>query len=455
MPETLSAKDTALRTTDILLLLFRSLSSFATYASLSQTCRRIHDVAKANKSGILRDMASKLFLPEALQLLEQQRSSVMSDLELARFRLNCTNPEAADWLQQHRLFARKRRFSENEIQLLLKDEEAVDELVAQTCAKIEKVWRVEHKHAKVPQAVGELDKIEIKKAIYNLHILMCQFRLSGVNGFADFRDATMQQAGQLMLKKPWKVDWVYDYSFAASLTTKQLFDILGLGRYLHESDWPGIDMLWSYESTAKRDRRKHIGDGYKDASMKRFAFVNLFKCSELNSFLRKSTQNECTELTWLLPAGYSRAWYHGRDSHEREDVLEKLDAWRSSSEYGFSEGYNSRVFEKRQHPIRVNGKYVLKEILAVRPYGWETLNDTERDLIDEHVDEDWMGYESEPSDYDSDEPNKLFELFMKLDAGGGDGFRRVLSGDHEYTRQQMQSVGLHTYPEPRPPQWSI
>ncbi|RPA85098.1 hypothetical protein BJ508DRAFT_412237 [Ascobolus immersus RN42] len=413
---------------EIVLQIFRGVQSVSSFLNLSQTCRRFYEVAKANESIILRDVAASSFLPEAIRLLDQQRFSTMSPVELAYFRMNCTNKSDGNWLRERGGLLRDRgQYSSVEMQLLQRDEKAVDALVEEACETLTDVNRVawcRNRHSwggrynDFDETVASGDRLEIKRAIYLLHILMAQFRLAGIEGLVDYREASSTDIYNLLFTDPSKLHWIYDYSFAACMTTKALFEVLGLARYLFYSGWVAIDMLLCHSPGNNSN--------FQNASLKRFAFVNLFNTSTVDSVIQKS--RSFNDLGGMYRILYNEAWKEDPES-SRDTYLKIFTEFRNRPKVGIPpRKWNPRIFQIREHQVQIGseGGFVGKKLLVVKAGGWNNMTEMEKMLVGDHEAEEWM-YEDQDPDYgsdafSSDDEQYLFDSYMdELDGFGGFG----------------------------------
>ncbi|RPA85100.1 hypothetical protein BJ508DRAFT_412239 [Ascobolus immersus RN42] len=378
----------ALESNDLVLEILRSAPSFKIFSSLSQVCKRFQHVAKANEASILGDIAARVLPKEALDLFDKQRPSTMSFFELARYRQHVGDHKRESWDVRHKADPRKGWLSKVEIGFILEDEKFVDSLLARVVNAMKDVATTS-------------TKVEIRRALYTFLMLISQFRFVGIHEFVPRDD----DDDDIVLRFAWKVSreqflkelrpysednglglfkWVYDYTYAASLDTRLIFDVLGLEKHLVECAWwfKPVEMLRAPNPLGQ------VSD-LVDNSLKRFWLVNMFDSSKVE--FRKSYDRDAPDsVEEMFPFACNKTWRRAKQE-TRDKYLDELEKLRRGGESGFNDNYNPRLFRKLSFPVYAGaGKYERRDILTIGKNGWKALSRAEKGLIEEFETDDWL-----------------------------------------------------------------
>lgn len=374
---------------------------------------------RSNQIGLqslTRALAHRCFLPEAIQFLEHQRPSVLSVFQ--SYRLAIVNreigPDNAIRLRKD-LDPKEDSFSNAELIALKKNDAAVDVIVKTIVKGVERRMRMNrNRYEEELEELDESDQQQIKRAIYHLGTLMCHFHFSGFKGVSKKNVEEGRKSHEWvkwMSTHPERFNWSYDYSFAASLNTEDLFAVLGLARpaFVMDLEWEGFEMLYCDNPSRATERPAY---GFIDASLKRFAFVNLFEtCRILETKPVHWNPTMITTIEDVFDCAFNEAWYVPNSSIWRK-CIERLDSLRKDPRVGFTtKGYNPRVFFKSKVKLARGAEPKTlqeRDFILVKTDGWEkVLNKKEKEFMWRHEAEKWFGDEihgSPPlSDMDYDE----------------------------------------------------
>ncbi|RPA85075.1 hypothetical protein BJ508DRAFT_12733 [Ascobolus immersus RN42] len=400
---------------DILLLIFdhvvdRDLSDFL---ALSQSCQWIHLVAKANSQLIFGNMARRWYMPEALILLDHLRpnSERLSEAQRLRLERDCESLRSYFRVSfccglQRKLDRRVGVLGVVEMRVLERNEKVVEEVRSEAVRLVVEMvemgimmgqyyWTDEWPDAPPANiSVGEQKRVMIKRAVYNLQILSGQFHL--LKGPEEVTTPSKDMVPVCVKSMSWEYDWTY----AAGLGLEEMFAIFGLEDALYVGERNYDDPFWKpLGMVAMPAIKAHLMEtGY--GSLKRFAIVNLFD-------REKARKREDIKGTVSVKDAFSPAYW------QSEGVLDEREGkWRENftelerlrREYGFQNGYNPKIFERRE--VKVNdgsGNYSMKELLTVKREGWREveLDTLEKGLIDYYKNE-FLGDDGLPPETESE-----------------------------------------------------
>ncbi|RPA85101.1 hypothetical protein BJ508DRAFT_412240 [Ascobolus immersus RN42] len=354
---------------DIIILIFASLPTFSDYSNLSKTCKRFNEIAQESAQTIFRSIAKKVFLPEALHLLGTIRSANSAQKARLEHALAKTedNYRVGGAFLKDTLDMREGWIGHAEVNALREDEKIVDAIVEDVAKMVKRVVKLEIWEAKqfmrpmpkVPKEADEAVRADIKKAVYNLAILSAQFNLARVDGH-DATRITKELLIKLLKEGSNKMAWDYDYSYAASLSVRDLFAVIALGRYLWGKKWPALEM------TVAPNSDPFATNGMSDfnqASLKRFAFVNLLDSSKIKVEGPEEPILKTFDSCWCDAFWNHEKWVRSCAEMERLRTVHGL---------GFEENYNVTAFKRtKQKVLDCTGRSTSKETMTAREGAWE------------------------------------------------------------------------------------
>ncbi|RPA86374.1 hypothetical protein BJ508DRAFT_348806 [Ascobolus immersus RN42] len=390
-------------TNELIVTLFACLGSPNDLISLMQTCRRFHDIGRRYQQTVLRGVAQSAYLPEAIAFFDLRRPYALDPLSRRKFEYNLSELglKRSGWRWQFLgTESDSYTFGRKELSALATEDEKVDLIVDKISRNIDLTAALDpdnydgegeviRNQAEEPM-LDEEGKLSVKKAVYQLLLLLGQFRVTGVKGIENHSSLSREE---LLKKEDSDLVWSYDYTFAANLSAEELFKILALARFVRFYDWevvtetPNFDKFPGKEilhcnlpvNVPARDR------DLCNASIKRFAYVNLLNLTENRKAMQSLIDkvfSSCINDAYLFPDKWQRS-------------IQSLEKWRaisgSTASLRFSEGYNTRIFEKRELSVlNVDGKFYPETLLVVKDNGWQGLTEVEAALINGHRAEPWM-----------------------------------------------------------------
>ncbi|RPA83507.1 hypothetical protein BJ508DRAFT_413448 [Ascobolus immersus RN42] len=365
---------------EILLQVYCSLSDFRSFGALRSSCRTLYELSKTNLRSIMSGIVHNRHPPEAFVLLDQYRPNGICSAQrdwASRYCRNSGFKLQGNWDLEY-----GSAIGVNEVDCLDRDSRAVRR-------QVELMVRMLAKGGDVVNA----DEVEtMRRAVYNFVILLCQFHLSEVIECKDV-EAAEEECDEGMLKNEDSElfeDFTYDYSYAASLSPKDLCAVIALEPYTDMVE--GVLALVADESEDPEDAEDAAMDN--EARLKRFALCNLIDCSKVSeTFFEGSVKQVLAD---CLNKGL---WRQSANS------FKILEEWRKDPKIRLDGEFNSRLFKKKMCPVYCGDKeFRMKELLLLKKGGWmRRTNNVERKLFDFHHSISPWTYEGEFGDeYDEE-----------------------------------------------------
>lgn len=341
---------------ELLTQIFCHLPNFKTYTALRATNQRLRNITETHHHLIFNHIAHNIYPPEAFTLLDCIRPSGISDAAKYRVVTLSSNTFQTDW-DAFPLDPAPGVVGVAEMAVLERDRRKVER-------GVDAVLKAMGDDAGV--VVG---REVIRRAIYQVGILLCQWHLSEVVECEDVEDAE-ENCDEGMLRNEdneLMEDWTYDYSYAAGMSTQELCAVMGLEGY---SDM-GEGMLALVCDASRLDEDAEDVAMENDALLKRFVVAGLMDCGKVSEpFLEESVK------------GVMDTCVHKGLWKEAQESIKILDGWRKDPNLRWEKGYNTRLFEKKLRPVHCgDGAFRMKELLTLKQDGWTLTNPVEKKLI--------------------------------------------------------------------------